>query len=278
MNTINSFLQKVFQMVKNLAVKVTKRMYRQAAVFITGVAVMTVIMLTSNQFGGGGKNALAFADTKIHETDESSEEIELDAELNVQSTEVDYSVKQGQAIVGEQFEKMLLERQAEDNNIALSDMNQSGELLVEVPAAAAAEPAVAELVNQVSDPYYGLSKEDYDVLLHIVQAEAGICDDKGKILVANVILNRIDSSQFPDNVTDVVYQKSQFSPVSDGSINRVKVTDQTIDCVNRALQGEDYSQGALYFMNRSGSYSHAVRWFDGKLTFLFQHERHEFFK
>ena len=40
-----------------------------------------------------------------------------------------------------------------------------------------------------------------------------------------------------------------------GSINTVKVTRQTIDCVDRALQGEDYSQGALYFMYRGGSRS-----------------------
>ena len=32
-----------------------------------------------------------------------------------------------------------------------------------------------------------LSEEDYNVLLKIVQAEAGICDEKGRILVANVI-------------------------------------------------------------------------------------------
>ena len=122
------------------------------------------------------------------------------------------------------------------------------------------------------------SDEDYQVLLRIVQAEAGICDERGKILVANVILNRVRDGEFPDNITDVVYQKSQFSPVSDGSINRVKVSAQTIDCVDRALAGEDYSQGALYFMYRNGSRSSAVSWFDRHLTYLFQHERHEFFK
>ena len=41
---------------------------------------------------------------------------------------------------------------------------------------------------------------------------------------------------------------------------------------------EDYSQGALYFMNRGASESGAVSWFDGRLTFLFRHGGHEFFK
>ena len=103
-------------------------------------------------------------------------------------------------------------------------------------------------------------------------------DEKGKILVANVIMNRVRDDEFPDSITEVVYQKNQFSPVLDGSIDRVQVTDTTVECVNRALSGEDYSQGALYFMNRGRSESGAISFFDGKLTYLFSHDGHEFFK
>ena len=35
-----------------------------------------------------------------------------------------------------------------------------------------------------------MSDEDYDTLLHIVEAEAGTEDVKGRVLVANVIMNR----------------------------------------------------------------------------------------
>ncbi|MBQ2426331.1 MAG: cell wall hydrolase, partial [Lachnospiraceae bacterium] len=104
------------------------------------------------------------------------------------------------------------------------------------------------------------------------------CDITGKILVANVILNRVDSNEFPDSIHGVVYQKSQFSPVIDGSINRCKVSDETREAVERALNGEDPSEGALYFMNRSKSAPKNVRWFDTKLSFLFKHGEHEFFK
>ncbi len=122
------------------------------------------------------------------------------------------------------------------------------------------------------------SEQDYNVLLRIVQAEAGNCDSRGRILVANVILNRVQSPEFPNTVTGVVYERSQFSPVSDGSINRCRVTKETIDAVDRALAGEDYSQGALYFMNRRSASGHNVRWFDTHLDYLFRHENHEFFR
>ena len=98
------------------------------------------------------------------------------------------------------------------------------------------------------------------------------------ILVANVIINRVRSPRFPNTIRGVVYQANQFSPVSNGSINRVRVTQETIDCVDRALAGEDYSQGALFFMNRGRSRSGAVGWFDRSLTYLFSHDGHEFFK
>lgn len=69
-----------------------------------------------------------------------------------------------------------------------------------------------------------MSDEDYQVLLRIVQAEAGVCDEKGKILVADVIINRVLSESFLEGVKGVVYQGSQFQPVSNGRINSVKVT------------------------------------------------------
>ena len=93
-----------------------------------------------------------------------------------------------------------------------------------------------------------------------------------------MILNRVASEEFPDTITEVVYEKRQFSPVSDGSINRCQVAEETVEAVDRALSGEDYSQGALYFMNRSASSGSNVRWFDNHLDFLFRHGSHEFFK
>lgn len=151
--------------------------------------------------------------------------------------------------------------------------------------AAAAENADAEGAAEVADDAVfakasapAMSAGDYKILQKIVQAESGNCDLTGKILVANVVLNRVNSSQFPDNVKDVVYQKSQFSPVSNGSIDRCTVSAQTKEAVDRALAGEDYSQGALYFMNRAAAKAGSVRWFDRELTYLFRHGGHEFYR
>lgn len=129
---------------------------------------------------------------------------------------------------------------------------------------------------------YDLSDADLEALLRIVEAEAGNEDEEGKLLVANVVLNRLDSENFPDTVTEVVFQKekgvAQFSPAYNGSYYRVNVSEETVNAVERALMGEDISQGALYFVARKYADSQKVEWFDRNLTYLFVHGGHEFFK
>lgn len=129
---------------------------------------------------------------------------------------------------------------------------------------------------------YQLSKEDYEVLLRIVEAEATGEGEEGKLLVANVVLNRVKSDAFPDTVSDVVFQKNgevaQFSPVQDGRYYEVKVSEETIRAVERALMGEDISEGALYFAARKYADEDQMKWFDETLIFLFSYGNHEFFK
>ena len=118
---------------------------------------------------------------------------------------------------------------------------------------------------------------DYDTLCRIVEAEASGEDMVGKIMVANVILNRVAHEKFPDSVYEVVYAKGQFSPVSNGRINRVTPSGETKDAVERALSGEDYSNGALYFAARSYASASNMRWFDRCLTKVADHGGHEFY-
>ena len=109
---------------------------------------------------------------------------------------------------------------------------------------------------------YNLSQEDYDVLLRIVEAEAGCEDIKGKMLVAGVVMNRVESSRFP---------------VRDGRLNRVKVSEETKEAVKRVLYGEDITEGALYFAARKYADPERMKWFDNSLTLLFSYGGHEFF-
>lgn len=126
-----------------------------------------------------------------------------------------------------------------------------------------------------------LSEEDMKSLLRIVEAEATSEDIVGKILIANVIFNRVRDSGFPSTVDAVVHEKiggkSQFSPIDDGRFYSVTVSKSTKEAVERALKGEDYSKGALFFAARRLASSHAMSWFDSSLTKVLQHGCHEFY-
>lgn len=127
-----------------------------------------------------------------------------------------------------------------------------------------------------------LSARDKKVLERIVEAEAGDQDVMGRMLVANVVLNRVRNKEFPDNVKDVVFEHRgchyQFSPAGSGSIHRVTVSKTTKKAVKRVLNGEDESRGALYFVQRNIANKNSLSWFDRDLTRLFKHGCHTFYK
>ena len=147
-------------------------------------------------------------------------------------------------------------------------MEQAVERMDETITALSASPAI-------------MSDEDYETLLKIVEAEAGTEDMKGRILVANVVMNRVKHEEFPDTITEVVYEYRsgvpQFSPVYDGRIYRVSVSEETREAVKQAIEGVDYSEGALFFVYKEAAEKDNVEWFESDLKSLFKHGVHEFY-
>ena len=160
-------------------------------------------------------------------------------------------------------------------------MEEEKKSFLEVVACVSSGQRIVDYEVLAKEMKYHLSDQDYDALLRIVEAEAGGEDADGKLLVANVVLNRVNDDKFPDTVTEVVMQReqgvAQFTPTVDGRFQNVTVSKETYEAVERALYGEDISQGALYFCVRSKVDSTKMQGFDQKLTRLFAYGNHEFF-
>lgn len=126
------------------------------------------------------------------------------------------------------------------------------------------------------------SDSERTCLERIVEAEAGGQDYRGKVLVANVILNRVRTKGYPKTIKGVVFSQRngcyQFSPVLDGRYYSIRVSAHTRKAVADAMSGVDFSKGAMYFMSRSNASSKNRSWFDTHLTKLFVYGGHEFFK
>ena len=280
MLTLHSFLQSVVLFVKALAVKVKKEQYRTSSVVMAGAVVIAIVTFGANGFGGSGRNAMAAPriQESAEEPEEPEEEVVSGGSSFVTEAKIQFGLlntdSEGQHLAGALLEQDVREKQRREAAAQTEIEALQKQILKEKEEEEARRKAEEE---RRAARRIRISDEDYQILLRIVQAEAGICDDKGKILVADVIINRVLSKRFPNTVNGVVYQRNQFQHVSNGRINTVKVTPDTIRCVDRALDGEDYSNGAIYFMNRRASGKQAS-WFDSSLTYLFAHDGHEFFR
>ena len=99
-----------------------------------------------------------------------------------------------------------------------------------------------------------MEEMDCDTLKYLacaVQAEAGTETIEGKRMVVATILNRVDSEDFPNDIHSVLEQKGQFSKVSNGSIDRVKPTEETWQAIALELASRS-DDTVVYF--RAGKY------------------------
>jgi N-acetylmuramoyl-L-alanine amidase len=108
-----------------------------------------------------------------------------------------------------------------------------------------------------------LSEAEIDLLARIVRAEAQTESFEGKVAVASVVLNRVDSPKFPDTVREVIYQRNQFQPVANGQINR-PADEESRKAVFAALSDmRAIAKDALFFYNPDIAQS---RWLDSRET------------
>ena len=130
---------------------------------------------------------------------------------------------------------------------------------------------------QAGTDYYELNFPSGDLfwLAHIIHSEAGIEPMESKIGVGNVVMNRVKSPDFPDNVFDVIFDHEhsmQFEPISKGTIYEEPTEKDTIAaCL--VLEGADVAGECLYFVNPDyGSF-----WFDNNLQFVKKIGRHNYY-
>ena len=104
------------------------------------------------------------------------------------------------------------------------------------------------------DSYY-----DADALFwlsRIIYAESGNQSLDGKIAVGNVVMNRVNSPKFPDNIYDVLNQKNQFSPAS--TLSKRTPNSGSELAAKLVLDGAQVVPTALFF-NMKGMSSYAAK-------------------
>lgn len=110
--------------------------------------------------------------------------------------------------------------------------------------------------------------DDMNMIAQLVEAEAGDQDLEGKRLVVDVVLNRVESDQFPNTVEEVIYQKHQFSVIRNGAFERAEghVQEECYEAVR--LEYEERKNCEILFFGmkkksymKHGVFKHQDHWF-----------------
>ena len=97
---------------------------------------------------------------------------------------------------------------------------------IDLPAPEISEPVIYEEVKSTAPEF---SDEELDLLYREINAEAGGDGTESQKACTTVILNRLFSPRYPDNITDVIYAEGQFATPSG------IYTDEVINSVNEAI-------------------------------------------
>lgn len=134
------------------------------------------------------------------------------------------------------------------------DRAQAQKLAEEKAAKQASAPAAGGSASKQPEQSAGAQvsagTSDAYLLACIVYCESGNQSYEGQLAVANVVLNRVRSAQFPNTISEVVYQSGQFTPAFSGSLANVIASGPSASAVqaaNDALAGNNNIGSYLFF-------------------------------
>ena len=118
-----------------------------------------------------------------------------------------------------------------------------------------------EIIDQNGSGEVKISFDDLYLLAKLICAEAGSdwLSDDFRLCVGEVVLNRVESPEFPDSISDVVYQKGQYASAGTAAFASLVPSQACVDVALRLMQGErkmapsvvfqsDHEQGEIFSM------------------------------
>ena len=112
------------------------------------------------------------------------------------------------------------------------------------------ETEESEATPSIEYPEYAEGEGEDILLAKLIFHEAGNQPYAGRVAVAEVVMNRVYSGLFPDNIYDVIYQPGQFS--YNHRIAGSPVTEENLGIARRVIDSSErvfYNPEVLYFRN-----------------------------
>lgn len=199
--------------------------------------------------------------TAIRETIEIEEATLLDEQTALVELQVDAEIKVAELqVLADETETDLDEVYALISQLETEQAKVEEEKTVleeEAKAQAEAEKEEQQNATSNSGSDYAATSSDVDLLAAILDCEAS-SNYTSMLAVATVIMNRVESSKFPNSVSGVIYANGQFSPTWTGKLDRVLASGASstaYEVAEAALNGErlDSVSDCYYFLYAASS-------------------------
>ena len=162
--------------------------------------------------------------------------------------QVVHTVRLGETLwfISRQYNATVAAIAAENNIVNVNLIKAGNELVIPGVSGEQAAPVLASRNGR------NFTAAELDLFARLVFAESAGEPYLGQVAVAASVLNRVDSSLYPNTLTGVINQRVngyyQYSPVLDGRIN-LPANDSARRAVQDAISGQDPSLGATGFYN-----------------------------
>ena len=126
----------------------------------------------------------------------------------------------------------------------------------EAEAAAAAKAKQTESAGTVTGSALAANVDEVTLLAALIQCEAGNQSYDCQLAVGAVVVNRVKSPSYPNTLVEVIYQKAQFGPASNGALAKrlnKSISETAMAAASAALNGDSNVGGACSFkLTKSG--------------------------
>lgn len=189
---------------------------------------------------------LDFCSTMIVKNDEEQIKNQINKEINerVDICETKSSISSTTNLLNDVTKDLIAEKQQKEEQARL-EAEAKAKAEAEAKTKAEREAKLAEF-----------REDEIYLLAAIIHCEARGESYEGQVAVGAVVLNRVNSSLFPNTIKDVIYQKGQFSPVGSGTLDRVllngNVSSSCLSAAKDAIAGSNPIGNCLYFHRVNG--------------------------
>ena len=187
--------------------------------------------------------------TDVESTEESTNE-DTEAEENITTEETE-----GKETVEEKKEEKKEESSKKEETSKKETKKETTKTKKEVKKETTKETKKVESSKKKAEKEeQKYTKAELRLLSALIFCEAGSEPYAGKLGVGIVVMNRVESKLFPNTMKDVVYQKYQFGPARNGSLNRALAsydngkftTANHKDCIKAAKEALTGTKNVTY--------------------------------